>query len=63
MDTRARLVRAVEDLRRNSLDYYATVRSAYAQKRRALIRDENPDKPPMATEQYSEFDYYDAGWE
>lgn len=63
LDTRARLVRAVEDLRRNSLDYYATVRSAYAQKRRALIRDENPDKPPMATEQYSEFDYYDAGWE
>jgi len=63
LDTRARLVRAVEDLRRNSLDYYATVRSAYAQKRRALIRDQNPDKPPMATEQYGEFDYYDSGWE
>ncbi len=40
LDTRARYVKAVEDLRRNSLDYYAAVRSAYAQKRHALIRDE-----------------------
>lgn len=40
LDTRARLVKAVEDLRKNSLDYYAAVRSAYAQKRNALIRDE-----------------------
>lgn len=40
LDTRARLVKAVDDLRRNSLDYYAAVRSAYAQKRHALIRDE-----------------------
>jgi len=40
LDTRARLVKAVEDLRRNSLDYYAAVRSAYVQKRHALIRDE-----------------------
>ena len=63
LDTRAHLVRAVEDLRRNSLDYYATVRSAYAQKRNALIRDQNPDNPPMATDQYSKYDYYEAGWE
>ena len=40
LDTRARLVKAVDDLRRNSLDYYAAVRSAYAQKRNAQIRDE-----------------------
>lgn len=40
LDTRARLVKAVEDLRRNSLDYYAAVRSAYVQKRQSLIRDE-----------------------
>ncbi|HYD17869.1 MAG TPA: VacJ family lipoprotein [Patescibacteria group bacterium] len=40
LDTRARLVRAVEDLRANSLDYYAAVRSAYSQKRQSLIRDE-----------------------
>jgi phospholipid-binding lipoprotein MlaA len=63
VDNRARIVRAVEDLRRNSLDYYAAVRSAYTQNRRALIRDQKPNKPPMATEQYSEFDYYEAGWE
>lgn len=45
-DNRARLVNAVEDLRRNSLDFYATIRSAYSQKRQALIRDENPDASP-----------------
>lgn len=39
LDKRARLVRATEDLRRNSLDYYAAVRSAYVQKRQSLIRD------------------------
>jgi phospholipid-binding lipoprotein MlaA len=43
IDNRSRLIKAVEDLRKNSLDYYAAVRSAYAQKRAALIRDENPD--------------------
>lgn len=63
VDNRSRMIRAVEDLRRNSLDYYAAVRSAYTQNRRALIRDQKPNKPPMATEQYSEFDYYEAGWE
>ena len=41
-DNRARLVDAVDDLRRNSLDYYAAVRSAYAQKRQSLIRNESP---------------------
>jgi phospholipid-binding lipoprotein MlaA len=38
-DNRARLVKAVEDLRRNSLDYYAAVRSAYAQKRAGAVSD------------------------
>jgi len=42
-DNRARLVKAVDDLRRNSLDYYAAVRSAYTQKRMSEIRNENPD--------------------
>ena len=40
LDTRSRLVKAVEDLRSNSLDYYAAVRSAYAQKRNSQLRDE-----------------------
>ena len=43
LDARARLVQAVADLRKNSLDYYAAVRSAYTQKRSSLIRDENPE--------------------
>lgn len=60
LDTRARLVRAVEDLRRNSLDYYATVRSAYAQRRAALIRNEDPDRP---REQAPASVYFDAGWD
>ncbi|MBI3441399.1 MAG: VacJ family lipoprotein [Proteobacteria bacterium] len=46
IDTRSRLIKAVDDLRRNSLDYYAAVRSAYAQKRAALIRDDKPGTVP-----------------
>lgn len=42
VDKRSRLIDAIADLRRNSLDYYAAVRSAYAQKRAALIHDEKP---------------------
>jgi phospholipid-binding lipoprotein MlaA len=40
LDTRARLMKGIKDLRNNSLDYYAAVRSAYAQKRSSLIHDE-----------------------
>jgi phospholipid-binding lipoprotein MlaA len=43
LDNRARLVKALADLRKNSLDYYAAIRSAYAQKRASLVRDETPD--------------------
>lgn len=42
LDNRARMVKAIADLRRNSLDYYASVRSAYSQKRLKLIQDEKP---------------------
>ncbi len=52
LDTRARLVDAVRDLRKNSLDYYAAVRSAYIQKRRALVRDE--DAGAVAIPDYDE---------
>lgn len=41
LDTRSRLMKSIKDLRRNSLDYYAAVRSAYAQKRDALVRDQS----------------------
>ncbi len=40
IDTRSRYIEAVADLRKNSLDYYASVRSIYTQKRRALINNE-----------------------
>ncbi len=40
LDNRARLITAVDDLRRNSIDYYAAVKSAYSQKRQTLIKDQ-----------------------
>jgi phospholipid-binding lipoprotein MlaA len=46
IDTRARLIKVVDDLRRNSLDYYAAVRSAYGQKRVSLIRDDRSGTTP-----------------
>ncbi|HYD30686.1 MAG TPA: VacJ family lipoprotein [Azospirillaceae bacterium] len=39
VDTRARLIEPVDDLRKNSLDYYAAVRSLYRQRREADITD------------------------
>lgn len=41
IDNRARAIKAIDDLRKNSLDYYAAVRSAYAQRRAALINDDS----------------------
>lgn len=55
LDTRARLVKSIQDLRKNSLDYYAAIRSAYTQKRASLVRDENPEAAsaiPDYDEQY-----------
>ncbi len=37
---RERLLDIVDDLRRNSFDYYAVIRSAYTQNRQALINDQ-----------------------
>lgn len=42
IDTRSRMIEAIDDMRRNSLDYYAAMRSAYAQRRTALINDQKP---------------------
>lgn len=54
IDRRSRLLTEVDDLRRNSLDYYATIRSLYAQQRAAQIRDSadagTPDFPDYTTE-------------
>ena len=42
---RAQNLGVIDDLRRNSIDFYATVRSAYAQRRAALIRGNRPAAP------------------
>jgi Surface lipoprotein len=55
IDRRSRLLDEVDDLRRNSLDLYATVRSLYAQQRASQIRDQNgkadtPDFPEYTSD-------------
>ncbi len=49
IDTRHRLDPVIRDVRRNSLDPYATVRSAYAQRRAAEIRN---GRPPVGQTDY-----------
>jgi phospholipid-binding lipoprotein MlaA len=39
VDTRSRLIEVIDDLKVNSIDYYATVRSLYRQRRNDQIRD------------------------
>lgn len=41
VDKREALIEALDDLRRNSFDYYAAMRSAYYQRRAALVNDED----------------------
>ena len=41
IDTRARADETIEDMRRNSVDLYATERSVYTQHRDSLVRDGN----------------------
>lgn len=53
IDRRSQLLKEIDDLRRSSLDYYATVRSLYAQQRAAAIRDGKPAPEP-------EFPTFDA---
>ncbi len=49
IDRRSQLLTEIDDLRRNSLDFYATLRSLYGQQRAAAIRDnaavETPEFP------------------
>jgi phospholipid-binding lipoprotein MlaA len=47
IDKRSRVLKEVEDLRKNSVDYYATLRSLYRQKRKADIEEKaNVAQPP-----------------
>jgi phospholipid-binding lipoprotein MlaA len=46
VDQRARYLDTLADIERTSLDYYATIRSLYRQRRAALIRNERGNLPP-----------------
>jgi phospholipid-binding lipoprotein MlaA len=43
VDKREELLDVLADLKKNSIDYYAAVRSTYAQRREALLNDNNPE--------------------
>jgi phospholipid-binding lipoprotein MlaA len=43
LDDRSRLIKPIDDMRANSLDYYAAARSAWTQHRAAFIRGETAD--------------------
>lgn len=43
IDQREELLDVIDDLRANSFDYYAAIRSAYYQRRQALVNDMDPD--------------------
>lgn len=46
IDQRSRYIETLADIERTSLDYYATIRSLYRQRRAALIRHEQQNLPP-----------------
>ncbi len=48
LDLRESLIDVLEDLEKNSIDYYAAVRSTYAQRREALKNDEATNSAPSA---------------
>lgn len=65
VDWRARNLETIDDLRRTSLDFYATVRSAYRQRRIAEISNGRPDRagglesmPPMVD--FDSMDKFDS---
>lgn len=60
LDTRAQLIEAIDDVRRNSLDPYAAFRSLYRQRRAVEIRDgaAAPDGQASSAE-FPEFPDYD----
>ncbi|HEY1258040.1 MAG TPA: VacJ family lipoprotein [Stellaceae bacterium] len=46
IDQRSRYIDTLADIERTSLDYYATIRSLYRQRRAALIHHKNENLPP-----------------
>ena len=49
IDTRSRLIKPIDDMRANSLDYYAAARSAYSQHRDSFLRGESADESSSAS--------------
>lgn len=47
IDTRSRYIQEIDELRRTSLDYYATMRSLSQQQRNAAIHDNRPSDQPV----------------
>ncbi len=50
IDQREELLDVIDDLRRNSFDYYAALRSAYYQRRQALVNDMGADSSAAGPE-------------
>ncbi|MGH7095880.1 MAG: MlaA family lipoprotein, partial [Stellaceae bacterium] len=48
IDVRSRNIKTLADIERTSLDYYATIRSLYRQRRAAQIRHEYTDIPNVS---------------
>ncbi len=59
IDSRARLIDALDDLKKNSLDYYAAVRSAYGQKRVSLINNKHPKQLTGNGSGYEDFEDFE----
>jgi phospholipid-binding lipoprotein MlaA len=60
IDTREQLLDAINDLRRNSIDYYAAMRSTYGQHRAAQVRDEAGDSSMAPSVVIPDYDAEDA---
>ena len=60
LDEREQLLDALDDLKKNSVDYYAALRSAYYQKREALIRDQEVTTPGGAAKSAPAIPDYDS---
>lgn len=52
---REELIEVIDDLRRNSFDYYAAIRSAYYQHRQALINDQKSSSAGADIPDYDDF--------
>ena len=55
VDVREQLLDVIDDLRRNSFDYYAALRSAYFQNREAALNDQNTNFTGPEIPEYDDF--------